>query len=209
MLKRLPIIFITTLIGFICWQTAPTIAQDQAIRVGVVITSKGGQTSTYCVTLAPDKHTGFDALEATRADLSVERGALGVAVCGIQNVGCSVPADSCFCQCQGKQCNYWSYHYQDADKQWRYSGLGAADRKLKTGDIEGWLWSESSNMTPVGTLPPLSFDAICNAANSNSLESSTKNNAPIDPLTLVGYGAFGLAIIGVGGLLLWRRTHSR
>src|SRR5262245_6712428 len=120
----------------------PVSAQEETVRVGLVIKGPGGAAATYCVALAPDHATGLDALRATGLDVNAQIGSLGAAVCRIDKLGCSYPAETCFCQCQGNQCNYWSYFYQSADQRWIYSGIGSSTRQLKTGDVDGWLWNE-------------------------------------------------------------------
>lgn len=200
-------ILLLPLIGLTVLLTVPISAQDQTVRVGLVIKGQGGQVSTYCLTLTPDHANGLDALRATSLDISAQIGALGAAVCRIQTVGCSYPAETCFCQCQGNQCNYWSYFYQDTDRRWLYSGIGPSTRKLKTGDVDGWLWNEGKDLTPVGGLPDLSFDTICSASSApNSPNAST--NA-LSPSTIVGYGLFVLVVLGIAGVVLWRRIKSR
>lgn len=180
--------------------------ESAGLRVGVVVKGLGGRTSTYCVTLAPEKNTGLDALQATGIDMNLQIGPLGAAVCRLQNIGCTSPAENCFCQCQGSRCNYWTYHFLKPDGQWQYSSVGLASRQLKTGDVEGWLWSESGNMTPAGTLPSVTFDSICEqgpTAKSDQASIASESSSPIGYLL---FGALGLAL---GGLLLWRRRRSR
>jgi hypothetical protein len=172
------------------------------LQVGVVI-SLHGQVNTYCVNVPPAA-TGLDALEATGVDVLAQRGSLGAGICRVQNVGCTPPADTCFCQCQGVQCNYWAYHYQEQDK-WVYSGLGASNRKLQNGSVEGWLWSEGTGQTPSSQLPALTFAGICNQTTIATTEP-INTTANIDPLTVVGYVVFGGLVFG--GVIVWVRRRN-
>jgi hypothetical protein len=182
------------------------LAQDQdKIRVGLLIQGQGGQTSTYCVSLPPDKTTGLDVLRAANLDLNVQAGSLGAAVCRLQKLGCSYPAEPCFCQCQGSACNYWVYFALDATGQWTYSAQGAGLRKLKNGDVDGWLWSESTGQTPAGSLPATSFETICTAPTSTPASPST---TPDNGLNAVGYILFAALAMILGGFVLWRRNRS-
>jgi hypothetical protein len=94
----------------------------------------------------------------------------------------------------------------DAAGKWTYSAQGAGLRKLKNGDVDGWLWSESTGQTPAGSLPTTSFEAICNASTSTPARPST---APDNGLNAVGYVLFAVLAAIVGGFVVWRRNRSR
>lgn len=205
--KRRLIILMLSFAGMIGLLTLRVSAQDQAIRVGEVIKGPGGQTSTYCVSLTPDHANGLDALRATGLDINAQIGALGAAVCRIDKTGCSYPAETCFCQCQGNQCDYWSYFYQDENKHWLYSSLGPSTRQLKMGDVEGWLWNEGKGLTPVGGLPELTFDAICNGSSASTPVNQAGGSLSIT--TIAGFGVFGILVLSIGGFVLWHRIRSR
>jgi hypothetical protein len=204
--KLIQIIFLLSIIALLFFAVkTPGLAQDENAQVGVVIKSEGGQTNTYCVTLPADKNTGLDALEATKLDASIQRGPLGASVCRLENVGCTIPAESCFCKCQGSKCNYWAYYYQE-DGKWKYSSVSSTARKLKTGAVEGWLWNENS-ATPANALPDVTFEAICSAGTVTG--SGSGNAAPLDPFTAAGYIIFTVSSLTIGGLVIWRRHHFR
>jgi hypothetical protein len=179
---------------------------DQKIRVGVVIQSQGGKINTYCLALLVENNTGLDALEATGLAVNAQRGSLGAQVCKIEQVGCDAPTQACFCQCQGSVCSYWAYSFLGSDNQWKYSSISALSRKLKTGDVDGWLWSEN-NVTPVPKLPAITFESIC----KNGLTDTSKTSSipTTDPLTTAGYIVFALSCSVIGGIVLWRRIRSQ
>jgi len=203
-MKRLITVVIISLWLFAGGTALAQTPSPDALQVGVVI-SLHGQVNTYCVQV-PSTATGLEALEATGVDVLAQRGPLGAGICRIQNTGCTPPADTCFCQCQGSQCSYWAYHYQEQGK-WVYSGLGASNRKVRQGGVDAWLWSEGTGQTPTGLLPVISFDTICrDPASSTAVPVS---NAPTsDPLTLLGYGVFGVVVLGLVGVLIWRRNRA-
>jgi hypothetical protein len=180
--------------------------QPASIRVGVVVQAPGTGVSQQCVTLNTDHATGLDALKATQLDMDAQVGPLGASICRLKNVGCTTPAQDCFCQCQGGQCNYWAY-YHIIDGGWSYSQLGLSNVALHNGDVEGWLWSESSNMTPAGALPNTSFDTICSQPVSASLSAGAVSPTQPTILTSLGYLLFGVAIAAIFGVILWRRTR--
>lgn len=183
---------------------AQTPIPASTIRVGVVIAIRGA-VNMYCLRL-PSGATGLDALEATGVDLMAQRGPLGAMVCRVQKLGCTPPAEPCFCQCQGKACNYWAYFFRDAgdNSSWTYSSVGLSSRRLVDGAMEGWLWSEGNDRTPVAALPDLSIEALCRAA------PATGGNAGggMDALTALGYLLFGAVALGLFGAVWWRRRPS-
>jgi hypothetical protein len=183
---------------------AQTPAPDPTIRVGVVIAIRGA-VNTYCVRL-PAGATGLDALEATGVDLMAQRGPLGAMVCRVQKLGCTPPAEPCFCQCQGKACNYWAYFYRENGDSpaWVYSGLGLSSRRLVDGAMEGWLWSEGDQRTPAAALPTISVADICRAP----LSAGPDVGGAMDALTVLGYVVFGAAGLSLIAAVWWRRRIS-
>lgn len=199
---------LTLLFGAAALAQGPAPTGD-SIRVGMVIQAQGA-TRTLCLDLPATGATGLDALNATGLDLNVMAGPLGAAICRLDNLGCTFPAEPCFCRCQGASCSYWAYFFQDAGGTWQYSGLGAASRRLATGAVEGWLWTESANQTPTGQLPAISFNTIC-AAGPTNLRSG-RDAGPMFPPESAPQGpamvAFVVAAVA-GGVLLWRRLRRR
>jgi hypothetical protein len=182
-------------------------------RAAVVIQVQG-KTDTYCVALPESGATGLDALQATGRDLNVMAGPLGAAVCRLEGQGCSYPAEHCFCQCQGAACRYWAYFFLNESGDWQYSGMGMAGRPLQDRAVEGWLWTDGSNQTPTGSLPAVTFDSICGAdaqATTDPTTESASGAGQSGPsgLDRAGLLVFGALIVGVGGLLWWKRIGRR
>jgi chemotaxis protein CheC len=82
---------------------------------------------------------------------------MGATICRIDGEGCNFPTESCFCQCQGSPCIYWSY-WRLTEGEWRYSNIGAGnaatalarmlDRKIdmKVPQIQVMKFSEVSDI---------------------------------------------------------------
>jgi hypothetical protein len=87
-------------------------------------------------------------------------------VCKIGNEGCNYPQQSCFCQCEtlGASCQHWIY-FQRIEDNWRYSALGANQRKVKNGDVDGWIWAKGRVDGAEAAPPLLTFDQLCSATN--------------------------------------------
>lgn len=127
-------------------------AQAPAAQAGLVVRFGDGRVQTRCVTLPEAGLSGIDLLERSGLDLKLKVDGLGALVCSIDGEGC--PRDDCLCRCRsgGADCVYWAYH-QLEDDRWRYAATGAADRRLRPGDVDGWAWGPGSLTS--GTQPPL------------------------------------------------------
>ncbi|MCC7208879.1 MAG: hypothetical protein IT323_16335 [Anaerolineae bacterium] len=191
----------------------PTATPDPG-RAAVVIQAQG-KAETYCVDLPESGATGLQALQATGRDLNVMAGPLGAAVCRLENLGCTYPAEHCFCQCQGATCRYWAYFFQNDSGAWQYSGMGMAGRPLKDGAVEGWLWTDGSSQTPTGSLPAVTFEAICGADAAASDGATPRADADSvaasgpSGLDRAGWIIFAALVVGVGSFLWWKRTGRR
>lgn len=138
-------------------------AQDEN-RAGLVVVFGDGRVERQCVAFAEDTITGYQLLERAGLPLSVEAGAIGPTVCSIDQEGCSFPAESCFCRCQGSPCVYWSYWRLEGDGKgavaWRYQSLGAGNTKVRSGDVEGWRWAAGTTQDAEEP-PAVSYAEIC------------------------------------------------
>lgn len=136
-------------------------------RAGIVI-SYGDSYTPYCVSFTKETITGFELLDEVRKQyaliLSIEPfgGNLGNAICGINGVGCTRPQESCFCECEGPTCMYWSY-WQQKNGAWEYAGRGSSSSAVRNGDVQGWSWSTGVIDQNADNKPPdITFNAICN-----------------------------------------------
>ncbi len=124
-------------------------------HAGLVVTFADGHTETRCVEFEEEEISGAELLR--RSGLSVvfsSSSAFGRAVCRIGDTGCSDPGD-CFCQCRGADCAYWAYFGLE-DGAWRFQSFGPSQRRLRDGDMDGWIWG--SGRTPPGQV---TFGEVC------------------------------------------------
>ena len=132
-----------------CAARASSAAVNQA---GLVVTFGDGRTLTFCIEFDEDSITGLELLQRSGLQLVTSNSSgLGAAVCSIDGEGCQDPGD-CFCKCKGGSCEYWAYYlYEDGD--WKFSPVGAGNRSVRNGDIDGWAWGGGSGDTPNGNAP--------------------------------------------------------
>jgi iron complex transport system substrate-binding protein len=77
----------------------------------------------------------------------------------VDQVGCTPPEESCFCQCEGGDtCAYWAYFHLGGQGNWQYSTAGAESYPVTSGAVEGWWWRVGSVSA---ALPVIPFDTIC------------------------------------------------
>jgi hypothetical protein len=132
-------------------------------RAGLVVVDGAGVSRSYCVDFAEAEISGYELLQRAGLALGVEASAMGATICAIDGEGCSFPAESCFCQCQGSPCVYWSYWTLDADGSddgWRYETMGAGNARVRAGDVQGWRWG-AGTVTEAQEPPLFSLDEIC------------------------------------------------
>ena len=140
---------------------APAAAQDDH-RAGLVIVHGDGSVTTQCVAFAEESITGAELLARSGLDLAVEASSMGATICRLDGEGCDFPAETCFCQCQGSPCVYWSY-WRRTDGAWLYSNAGAANTTVRDGAVEGWRWGLGT-VDKAEAPPAITFADICGAA---------------------------------------------
>lgn len=142
--------------------SAALVQADNPNRVALVVVHGDGDIIKQCIEFSENELTGMQLLQRSGLDLNVDvNGGMGGAVCRIDSEGCTYPADDCFCRCEkSDNCVYWSYWYQK-DGDWQFSGLGAANLKVKNGDMQGWVWGKGT-IGSAGTKPPaMKFEDVC------------------------------------------------
>ncbi|MFW5940438.1 MAG: hypothetical protein ACOCXI_01460 [Chloroflexota bacterium] len=135
-------------------------------RAALVVRYDEENVGTHCVAFEEPEITGLELLRRSGVALEIEDVGLGVTICRVGETGCS--ADNCFCECQGGECRYWSYWYQN-DGEWRYAALGAHARMVGDGAVEGWSWGPGS-VTEAISPPSVTFDEVCSATGESSEE---------------------------------------
>jgi hypothetical protein len=137
---------------------SPAAAQEEN-RAGLVIVHSDGSVTTQCVAFAEPAISGADLLARSGLDLAVEASSMGGTICRIDGEGCDFPQESCFCQCQGSPCIYWSY-WRRTEGAWLYSNAGAGNTTVNDGAVEGWRWGPGT-VEQAEAPPDLTFEEIC------------------------------------------------
>jgi hypothetical protein len=154
---------------------------DDPNQAGLVVVHGDGQVVTRCVSFAEEEIDGLALLERSGLDLNIEVGGLvGSTVCRIDEEGCTYPAESCFCRCQGSPCTFWTY-WLPQDGDWAFSNLGASDTRVRHGDVQGWVWGESSPGGQGATPPDISFSEICALPATATSTSIPPTATPTEP----------------------------
>ncbi|MEI7771565.1 MAG: hypothetical protein WCI67_16350 [Chloroflexales bacterium] len=156
MRKLVPLIFLiaTSLV-------ATASAQGATHRAGLVVQYGDGSVQTACVAFAEDEISGVDLLDRSGIPAVTQSSGIGAAVCKIGRDGCDYPAEGCFCKRAGDRAVYWAYQVLKGDA-WSYASLGAANVRVRDGDVNGWAWGAGDSSA--GALPPvLRIGAICAA----------------------------------------------
>lgn len=185
-------------------------------HAALVVALEGGLTVTRCVAFEEEQISGFELLNRSGLAVEAGTGGLGTAVCRIEETGCA--SANCFCQCKGGgDCRYWSY-WHFVDQEWQYAQVGAGSYLVGDGAIEGWTWGPGSVDGAVEP-PVVVFGEVCSeqvmgnseqlAVDSeqlavNSEESSIANRQS----PMAGYVVFGLIVLGLGGVFVWRRREK-
>lgn len=158
--------------------------QAEPDLAGLVLQFEDGTVVERCVALGGEERTGLELLDLAGLDIDAEVSAIGSLVCRIEGTGCAFPGEACWCQCRdlGADCRYWAYHILEGDR-WVYASIGAAARRLRHGDVDGWAWGPGN--VSGGALPPLRrFEQICAARLAPVPTSPPPSAAP--PPTLPG-----------------------
>ncbi len=150
--------YLLFLIASLLLFATPVAAQEQN-RAGLVIVHGDGSVVTQCIAFAEESISGAELLARSGLDLSLEASGMGATICRIDGEGCDFPAETCFCQCQGSPCIYWSY-WRLNDGAWRYSNLGAGNTTLRHGDVDGWRWG-AGTVDKAEAPPRVAFEDIC------------------------------------------------
>src|SRR5450759_5929016 len=100
-----------------------TVGAPGAFRAGLVVRFADGKVQTACVSFSEPAITGEQLLQRSGFKSIVDSGgALGGAICSINDQGCRYPSQDCFCRCTGSQCEYWAYYLWHSGA-WLYSCL--------------------------------------------------------------------------------------
>ncbi len=161
--------------------TADMEAQD-VNRVALVIRTSDQQMQTACVEFSEPEISGYDVLQQSGIEFTVDVQSMGAKICSIEQTGC--PVDDCWCQCKGGgDCVYWSYWHQIND-QWQYSQGGASMYSVSDGDVEGWSWGPGS-ISEAFSPPDLSFADVCTVEQVEEPTMTPSPTATAEPILFV------------------------
>lgn len=147
-------------------------ASAQSVNQAALVVVHGdGRVLTRCIDFTEAQISGLELLQRSGLDLNLEASSMGAAICRLDGEGCTFPQQSCFCQCEGESCVYWSYWRWD-NGEWRYSQLGASNSTVSPGGMDGWVWG-AGTVDMAQSPPALSFASICAAPTATATATAT------------------------------------
>jgi hypothetical protein len=130
-----------------------------ANRAGVVVRQSDGTVRDMCVFFEQDEISGYELLERSGLTFEAEDYGTRHAICKIGNDGCSPSKGEDCLEC--RKPDAWSYYLRNkGDTTWVYSQVGADDRNVRDGYIDGWSWGEGSQAPKPPAIP---FSDVCPA----------------------------------------------
>lgn len=147
-------------------------------HAGLVVVGGDGTVDRRCVAFAEESISGYDLIVRAGFEVVSEQAAMGATVCALDGEGCAFPREACFCQCQGRECTYWSYWQQDDGGVWRYSGAGAGNNRVRDGAVEGWVWGPGS-VSEAPAPPEATFAELCPAETAGAEADAVPATASI------------------------------
>ena len=146
-------------------------AQEGGNQAGLVVVHEDGRVVTRCVRFDEAQISGLTLLQRSGILFSASTGPMGSTICSLNGEGC--PTSDCWCECKGTPCAYWIYFQRNPDGSWGYANIGAAMRQLTDGDVDGWMWGDTTSLPPV-----VSFEDICGAADQQSPPAASPTAVP-------------------------------
>ena len=192
-----------------CTATASSQTRDVNIA-GLVIQFDDARVEEFCVSFVGDSITGLELLQRSGFEVVVEDfGANGVAVCRIDGIGCDHPIQPCFCRCEdpNADCVLWGYYtIQGPGSTWTFSQVGAAQRPVRDGDVDGWRFAAQR---PDGGTAPRDADlaGVCARGRQIAVGETGAPGGRGTPSPAAAV-VFGL-IIAALAWLTWRRAPRR
>ena len=188
------------IVSVTAWLGPQLHAADQN-RAGVVVRYSDGQVRKMCIPFEERTISGYELLQRTNLALDVERSAIGNAICKIGGTGCS--SGDCFCRYP----TFWGYWTRDAgERSWDFSDVGARDRKVRDGSLDGWSWGRDGKPAP-----ELSFDEVC-AARGDTKDGEPTASTVREPTSRPNYAPLAalaaLMTAAAGAAYLVRRRRS-
>ena|GEM_PF-794857 len=171
--RRWPLALIFTLL---LWPIALlTASADRPNGAGLVIRHGDGHIEMHYVEFTEPEITGLDLLQRAGVPITIATyPGLGAAVCAINQEGC--PAENCFCKSYSNPAYFWHYYRLTPEGTWILQTVGASNRKIHDGDVDGWSWTAGAS-----GLPATSIDAIAAQAGVQRHTQPTAGPSPLPP----------------------------
>lgn len=155
-------------------------AAKEPNAAGIVVQFGDGSRVYAYVQFSEDAITSEQLLVKTGMDIEMAPyGGLGAGVCSIRGEGC--PASNCWCQSFGNPSFYWHF-YAMSDGKWMEQLQGPTSRRVRDGDIDGWLWSSGDGELPLVTIDDIAALAGATSASGQPRRSSAGVDAVFVPV---------------------------
>lgn len=165
------------IVGAVGWPPAPAQA-SRPNGAGLVVRHGDGRLIYVYVEFNEPTITGEELL--LRSGLALETtpfAGQGQAICRLDGEGC--PASDCFCESYSSPAYFWVYFKLTPEGTWASQPIGAGNRVIQDGDVDGWSWTSGP-----ANLPATSIDEIArlNGVDRNPPEPEpTPTPAPAPP----------------------------
>lgn len=136
-------------------------------RAGLVIVHGTGEVRHACVEFSEGTLSGEELLVMSGVAVGRdETNPMGSLVCSIDGEGCDAPVEPCLCRClEPGSCAYWSYFTRHPEAGWTYSAQGARARRVRPGELDGWVWLNSTGpadgAAAARALQEFEFEDVC------------------------------------------------
>ncbi|MCL4863123.1 MAG: hypothetical protein KJZ93_27205 [Caldilineaceae bacterium] len=180
------------LLACLCWLMGAASARAQTgNQAALVVVHGDGRVVTRCVEFGEPQVSGYDLLQRSGLDLNIEVSGMGAAICRIDHEGCTYPQESCFCRAEGDTYTYWSYWHL-TETGWSYSQLGASNRQVLPGAVEGWVWGTGA----AGSAPAaVTFADVCAPATATPTATPLPSETPSPTPSLTPVPATATAMV--------------
>ena len=216
------LISLAALLARVLLAPAPTLADDDFHRAGLVVRDAQGRMTYAWVPFAEEEIDGMDLLHRSGIPVvTVGFGALGEGVCSIAGQGCGIgECRRTVCQGAGADAPYWQYFQQDPGDPavWTWQPLGASSSTVEDGDVFGWSWTADDPALPA--LPLQEIASLAGAGDGAGSQPAFRTllpegvtgvmNVPPPNTATTAAAAAILVVIAISAVALavWRRAEG-